>query len=140
MSNQKEFTFIIIKPDAVASKYTENILDDFEAMGLSVSNVVFTTPSLERSQEHYEEHKGKEFYNELCEFLSSGPVVTAILSGPLAVSRVRQALGSVAIPEKNILASGLRGKYGTSIKLNAIHASDSSESAIREHGLWWYES
>jgi nucleoside-diphosphate kinase len=131
-----ETTFVVIKPDAFKANHADNIVKDLEALGLEIVEMWAQRPTLHLAKEHYIEHKGKNFYEGLCSFLCEGDVVAVILYGESAVSTVRNALGNVAQPEKNIEPKGLRGKYGTGVRANAIHASDSVESAKREISLW----
>ena len=92
----------------------------------------------EMAEEHYAVHAGKHFYDGLVEFITSGPVVAAVVEGPRAVSAFRQIAGGTDPVEKAAPGS-IRGDYGLEVQYNLVHGSDSPESAQREIKLWFPE-
>jgi nucleoside-diphosphate kinase len=127
---ENERTFILIKPDAVRAKTFGHIINDFLSMGFEITKMSMEHKSLDFIKIHYDEHKDKSFFNANNEFVSSGNLIALILKGQNVISKVRAALGSVG-------KGGLRGKWGTNVTMNAIHASDSPETAEKEIKLWF---
>jgi nucleoside-diphosphate kinase len=132
-----ERTLIILKPDAVQRGLIGEIIGRLERRGLKVvgMKLMQVTPALAR--EHYAEHEGKPFYPDLVEFITSAPVVAMVLEGPAAVSTVRTMMGAT-----NPLDSApgtIRGDYSLEIGENAVHGSDSPESAEREIPIYFTE-
>jgi nucleoside-diphosphate kinase len=127
---KKEFerTLILIKPDAVKAKTTGLIINDLLALG-EISAMEMVHKSSEFIAEHYHDHRESRYFKDLVAFVSSGKLIFLVLEGNGVIKSVRDALGEVG-------KGGLRGKYGTSINMNAIHASDSPVSAARELDLW----
>lgn len=128
-----ETTLVIIKPNAMRKNLTGVIIKRFQEKGLKISGLKLIKMSLEFCQQFYEEHKARPFFNELVEFMSSCPVVVLALSGEGAVSFVRQLLGDT--DPKKAKPGSLRFMYGDSVGENALHGSDSFESARREIDL-----
>ena len=126
-------TFVLIKPDGILRKYIGKIITRFEDRGLYISNFrSIAHPSLELTQKHYAEHIGKPFYEPITQSLSSGPVVFFQVSGIDAVKIVRCLVGNTNTP------GTIRGDYSCGLSHeNVVHASDSTESADREIGLWY---
>lgn len=123
-------TLVIIKPDVPMDKRNE-IASEFMQLGLRTEEyTVVENPTLDVIKQHYKEHIGKSFFEDLCNFMISGPITIYVFSGEDAVNKARGALGKVG-------ESGLRGKYGTTVTKNAVHASDSEESADREIDVWF---
>jgi nucleoside-diphosphate kinase len=132
-------TLIIIKPDAVAAGQTEAILDMVEQAGLVVvPKRIRGTLALTLVEEHYAEHRGKPFYGDLCAFMTSGPVVYAVVLGDDVVARLRTLVG--ATDPKQAAPGTIRHRFGTAVNRNAVHASDSPASAIREIMLFYKEA
>ena len=132
-----EKTFVIIKPNAMKKNKVGAILDKFESEGLKVSALKKTHISKEKCQEFYKEHSERPFFSELVDFISSAPVVLICLKGEGAVLKVREIMGDTD-PAK--AGDGtLRKLYGDSIGENAVHGSDSLESASRELKLFFNE-
>jgi len=135
-------TFVLIKPDAVRNGHTEAILErltsSLETRGFDFcmqTLQVQAEPAL--AQQHYDEHRDKEMFPSLWQFIVSGPVVVVRIKahkGGDLVASVRQLLGAVGEP------GTLRGDFGTSRMHNAVHASDSVTAADREIGLWFGQS
>jgi nucleoside-diphosphate kinase len=124
-----ERTLILIKPDAVKAKTTGLIINDLLALGEIIA-MKMEHKSLEFISEHYYDHRESRFFKDLVAFVSSGKLIALILEGNGVIKSVRDALGKVG-------EGGLRGKYGTSINMNAVHASDSQVSAEKEIELWF---
>ncbi|MDC7223314.1 MAG: nucleoside-diphosphate kinase [Spirochaetales bacterium] len=143
-----ETTFVLIKPDGVKRAVTGRIIDRFEQCGLAVRDIGMVRADRARAEEHYEEHRGKDFFGPLVDFLTSGPVVILALEGSEAVEVVRKMVG--ATQPKEALPGTIRGDfchmgYGRAGETmgtmpNLIHASDSAESARRELALWFGKS
>jgi len=121
-----EKTLSIIKPDAVERNLEEKIKSFFEENNLKISNIKKVKISKEEASEFYKVHQTKPFYNDLCTYLSSGPIVAMVLEGENAVSKNRKLMGSTD-PQKAAVGT-LRKKYGISIDKNSVHGSDSVEN------------
>lgn len=123
-------TLTIIKPDAVAAGNAGNILALLEKKGFILRGVRMLRLSEAQARAFYEVHKERPFYNDLVEFMTSGPVVPAALEHPTAVPYLREVMGATNSAEA---ADGtVRALYGTNIERNAIHGSDSPENAAVE--------
>ena len=122
-----EQTLSIIKPDAVERNLENNIKDFFEKNNLKILKTKKVKISKEEASEFYKVHQTKSFYGDLCNYLSSGPIVVMILEGKNAISKNRQLMGSTD-PTKAEEGT-LRKMYGISIDKNSIHGSDSIENA-----------
>lgn len=130
MSGQAEDTLVVVKPDGVRRALVGEILGRFEKRGFAVKRLRMLTMSKSQAEEFYSVHKGKPFFGELVAFISSGPVVGAVLSGRDAVATVRRMVGATKSWEA---ASGtIRGDFGLGYTDNIIHASDSAESFAKE--------
>ncbi len=123
-------TFTMIKPDAVRAGNIGNILAMINNAGFRIVAMKFTKLSAEKAGEFYEVHKERPFYGELVEFMSSGPIVAAILEKDNAVADFRTLIGATNPAEAE--AGTIRAKYATSIGENAVHGADSDENAARE--------
>jgi len=121
-----EKTLSIIKPDAVERNLEEKIKSFFEENNLKISNIKKVKISKEEASEFYKVHQTKPFYNDLCTYLSSGPIVAMVLEGENAVSKNRELIGATD-PQKAAVGT-LRKKYGISIDKNSVHGSDSVEN------------
>ena len=125
-----EDTLIIIKPDAVKKNVIGNILSRFESNNLKIKELKMMMLSKEKAEEFYFPHKNKPFFNELIKFITSDKIVAAILEGNDAIRQVRELIGSTN--PKDAKTNTIRRDFGTNLTQNAIHASDSYESFIRE--------
>ena len=123
-------TLSIIKPDAVRSGHVDSINSLIENSGLKIIKQKNLTLNKEQAAKFYSVHSDKPFYKELCEFMTSGPIVVQILEGENAVELYRKAMGATnpADAEENTI----RKKFATSIQENAVHGSDSEENALKE--------
>jgi nucleoside-diphosphate kinase len=125
-----EQTLIVIKPDGFKRNLTGKILCRLENKGFKIKALKLFNFTIENAEEFYSSHREKPFFNELVSFISSGTVVGCILEGNNAINTVRILTGSTKSFEA---APGtIRGDYGLGITDNIIHASDSSESFIKE--------
>ena len=122
-----EQTLSIIKPDAVERNLEDKIKSYFEKKNLKILNIKKVKISRDEASEFYKIHQTKPFYNDLCNYLSSGPIVVMILEGENAISKNRQLMGSTD-PTKAEEGT-LRKMYGISIDKNSLHGSDSAENA-----------
>ena len=133
-----ENTLSIIKPDAVSKNVLGKILDRFESSGLKIIAIKMLYLDKDMAEGFYSEHKGKPFFDKLINFMTSGPVVVQVLSGENAIKTNRELMGNTN-PEE--AASGtIRSDFAESIDANAVHGSDSSESAEREISYFFTES
>ena len=130
-----EHTLVLIKPDAVRRGLVGEIIHRFERKGLAVEALELRTMDAALADEHYAEHVTKPFYPPLKEFMTSGPLVAAVLSGDQAVEVVRALVG--ATDGRKATAGTIRGDLSLSNRENLVHASDSPESAKREIALWF---
>ena len=128
-------TYCMIKPDAVARGLVGTIVARFEAVGLTVERLELGVVTPEQAAANYAEHEGKPFYDGLVAYITSGPVVKMVLSGPEAVSVVRKLMG-VTNP-KDAAPGTIRGDFGLTLDANVVHGSDSPESAEREIGIFF---
>lgn len=123
-------TFTMIKPDAVRAGNIGNILQMINAAGFRIVAMKLTHMTKERAGQFYEVHKERPFYGELCDFMSSGPIVAAILEKNNAVEDFRKLIG--ATNPANAEPGTIRKLYATSVGENAVHGSDSDENAAIE--------
>lgn len=132
-----ERTLVLIKPDAVSRGLVGEVISRMERKGLTFEALLLRTMDAELADAHYAEHVQKAFYPPLKEFMTSGPLVAAIVSGDQAVSVVRNLVG--ATDGRAAAAGTIRGDLSLSNRENLVHASDSAESAEREIKLWFPE-
>ncbi|MDA9624871.1 nucleoside-diphosphate kinase [Candidatus Pelagibacter bacterium] len=129
MSNIEQ-TLSIIKPDAVERNLTENIKTIFEKNNLKIKEDKKIHITKEEAAEFYKVHQSKPFYDDLCTYLSSGPIVVMILEGENAVFLNRNLMG--ATDPQNANENTIRKLYGISIDKNSVHGSDSVDNANKE--------
>ena len=125
-----ERTLIMIKPDAVARKLEGKVIDYFINAGLQLVAVRRLRLSPEQGGEFYKVHKARPFYSDLVAYISSGPLVAVVLEGDGAIARVRELMG--ATDPAKAAPGTIRALWGESIERNAVHGSDSPESATVE--------
>jgi nucleoside-diphosphate kinase len=123
-------TLSIIKPDAVEGNHIGAILSRFENAGLKIVAAKMMHLTIEEAQAFYAVHKNRPFYNDLVTFMTSGPVLISVLEGPNAVALNRQIMG--ATNPKDAAEGTIRKDFATSIEKNAVHGSDSLETAQTE--------
>ncbi len=126
MSNSEQ-TLSIIKPDAVKRNLSEEIKNEFKSNGFIIINEKKIILEKSETEKFYQVHQSKPFYNDLCEYLSSGPIVVMVLEKLNAVMDNRKLMG--ATDPKKAEDGTLRKKYGISIDKNSVHGSDSLENA-----------
>lgn len=132
-----ERTFIILKPDAVQRGLVGEIIKRFEQRGLKLVAMRMMQVSNDLASKHYGEHEGKPFYEGLISYITSAPVVAAVLEGTSAISIVRSTVGATKPAEA---APGtIRADFGLEIGRNLVHASDAPETAKNEIALWFGE-
>ena len=125
-----ERTLSIIKPDAVAKNVVGQILSRFEAAGLKIVALKMQQLSQEQAEGFYAEHSERPFFKDLVAFMTSGPVSVQVLEGEGAVLANRDLMGATNPQEAT--AGTIRADFAESIDANAVHGSDSTESAARE--------
>ena len=120
-------SLVLVKPDGVERGLTGTILGRLEGLGLKLTAVRMLCADKAMAERHYSVHRGKPFFNELVSYITSAPIVAAVLEGDDAVGRIRKACGTTdpAGAEKGTI----RGDFGLDIGRNTIHASDSPETA-----------
>jgi nucleoside-diphosphate kinase len=127
----------IIKPDAVAKNVIGKIIDRFESNGLRIAACKEIKLTKEDAAKFYEVHKERPFFNDLCEYMSSGPVVVMVLEGENAVAKNRELMG--ATDPKEAKPGTIRADFAESIEANAVHGSDSLENAKKEIAFFFSE-
>ena len=128
--NEVEQTLSIIKPDAVERNLQDEIKNEFKKNGFLISKEKKIHISKSEAEQFYKVHQTKPFYNDLCAYLSSGPIIVMALEKDNAVLDNRQLMG--ATNPKEAKEGTLRRKYGISIDKNSVHGSDSLENAKKE--------
>ncbi|GAA4534098.1 nucleoside-diphosphate kinase [Mycobacterium paraffinicum] len=131
-----ERTLVLIKPDGVERQLVGEIIGRIERKGLVIAALELRRVSEDLAAEHYAEHEGKPFFGSLLEFITSGPVVAAIVEGPRAIAAFRQLAGGTD-PVEKATPGTIRGDFGLETQFNLVHGSDSIESAKREIALWF---
>ena len=125
-----EKTLSIIKPDAVKKNVIGEIYTRFEKKGLKIGAAKMLSLTKEEAEAFYREHKERPFFNDLVKFMTSGPVMVQVLEGENAVLENRNLMGATDPKEAEI--GTIRADFATSIDANAVHGSDSIETARRE--------
>ena len=125
-----ERTFSIIKPDAVAKNVIGEIVSRFENNGLRIVASKMVHLTREQAGDFYAVHKERPFYNDLVEYMTSGPVVVQVLEGENAIMKNREIMGATNPAEA--AAGTIRADFATSIEENAVHGSDAPETAAQE--------
>ena len=128
--NESQQTLSIIKPDAVERNLVEEIKDILKKNNLAIKDIKKIHITKDEASEFYKVHQSKPFYNDLCTYLSSGPIVVMILEGENAVIKYRELMG--ATNPKDADEKTIRKLYGISIDKNSVHGSDSIENANKE--------
>jgi nucleoside-diphosphate kinase len=128
-------TFTMIKPSAVKSGFTGKILNMFTEAGFKMISLKYTQMSNEHAAAFYEVHKARSFFPELVDFMSSGPIVAAILEKENAVEDFRKLIG--ATDPSKAEPGTVRQLYGSNVQENAVHGSDSDENALIEGNFFF---
>jgi nucleoside-diphosphate kinase len=133
-----DFTFSIIKPDAVSTGKTGPILAMINEGGFEIAAMRMVKMTLKQAESFYSVHKGKPFFDGLVEFITSGPVVVMILKHKNAVDQFRKLIGAT---DPNKAEPGtIRKTFAVSVQMNAVHGSDSVENAIKEADFFFSET
>ncbi|WP_246232656.1 nucleoside-diphosphate kinase [Nakamurella aerolata] len=127
---------VLVKPDGVQRRLVGEVLARIERKGLSLAALQLRTIDAELAKRHYAEHEGKPFFGDLVEFITSGPLVVAVVQGPRAIAAFRQLAGGTD-PVEKATPGTIRGDFGLETQYNLVHGSDSAESAAREIELWF---
>ena len=125
-----ERTLSIIKPDATRRNITGAIVARFEEAGLRVVAQRRTQLTLDKAQQFYAVHKERAFFDDLCSFMTSGPVVVQVLEGESAIAKNREVMG--ATNPANADEGTIRHDFGESVEANSVHGSDAPETAAEE--------
>lgn len=133
-----ERALVLIKPDAVRRGLTGEIISRFESRTLQIKAIKILSPSRELIERHYDQHRGKEHFERMVRYMTSGNVVAMILEGAGAIPVVRQMIG--ALDPLDAAPGTIRGDFTLSITENLVHGSDSQESAEREIAIWFSEN
>ena len=131
-------TFTMIKPDAVSDGNIGAILQMIEEAGFRIVAMKKTQLSAERAGQFYEVHAERPFYGSLCTYMSSGPIVAAILEKDNAVADFRKLIG--ATNPANAEEGTIRKRFASSVEANAVHGSDSDENAQIEGGFYFSQT
>lgn len=134
-----ERTLVLVKPDAVRRALTGEILRRVEAKGYRIVALELRTATRELLDEHYAEHAGKSFLGPLVDFMSSGPLVAVVLEGHRVIEGFRSLAGATdpTTAAPGTIRGDLACDTGAKVIENAVHGSDSPQSAEREIGLWF---
>jgi len=134
-----EETLVLVKPDGVARGLTGEILRRIEAKGYVLADLRFVKAERELLVRHYEEHEGKPFFEPLVEFMQSGPIVAARVSGDRVIEGFRMLAGTTdpTTAAPGTIRGDLARDWGLKVQQNLVHGSDSPESAARELALWF---
>jgi nucleoside-diphosphate kinase len=127
---------VLIKPDGVQRRVVGDIISRIEGKGLTIAALELKNVDNVLASAHYAEHADKPFFGSLLEFITSGPVIAAVLEGPRAIAAFRQLAGGTD-PVEKATPGTIRGDLGLETQFNLVHGSDSPESAAREIALWF---
>ena len=130
-------TFFMIKPDGVRRNLVGEVISRVEEKGFEITKIKMMMISKSLAEEHYEEHKDKPFFNDLVEFITSGPVVAMQVEGENVVAQIRNLMG--ATNPSDATPGSIRGDLATELDQNVVHGSDSDISAERELNLFFSE-
>lgn len=130
-----ECTLSIIKPDAVAKNVIGEIYSRFEKAGLKIVAAKMLHLTLQQAQDFYAVHKERPFYNDLVEFMTSGPVMVQVLEGANAIAKNREVMG--ATNPKEAAAGTIRADFASTVDENAVHGSDAPETAKTEIAFYF---
>ncbi|MDY6986074.1 MAG: nucleoside-diphosphate kinase [Candidatus Thermoplasmatota archaeon] len=131
----RERTLVILKPTAIENRIAGKILESIEDKGLKIAGAKMLWIDRDLAEKHYAEHRAKSFFERLIEHITSKPVMLLAVEGENAIAAMRQLAGATDPLEAE--AGSIRGRFGTGITENVIHASDSMDSAKREIELFF---
>jgi nucleoside-diphosphate kinase len=135
--SEHERTFVMVKPDAFQRGLVGEIVSRIEDRGLKLVGMKLITPTQEQGEEHYAEHEDEPFYDDLVEFITSGPAVPMVVEGENAISIVREMIGATDPSEAS--PGTIRGDYALDIGRNCVHAADAPDTAEREISIYFDE-
>ena len=130
-----ERTLVLIKPDGVSRGLVGEVISRIERKGLTLAALELRNVERGVAEQHYAEHASKPFFESLLEFITSGPLVAAVVEGDNAIAAFRQLAG--ATNPVQAATGSIRGDYAVEVQYNIVHGSDSPESAKREIDLWF---
>lgn len=132
---QSERTLVLVKPDAVQRGLMGEIISRFERRGLHPVAIKLMRVTSDIAERHYHEHRNRAFFGGLVDFITSSPVLAMVWEGPGAVAMVRSMMG--ATDPASSAPGTIRGDLAVSLAMNAVHGSDSPESAAREVAIFF---
>jgi nucleoside-diphosphate kinase len=130
-----ERTLVLVKPDGVSRGLVGDVLGRIERKGLRLVALELRSLDRQTADRHYAEHREKPFFGSLVEFITSGPLVAAVVEGPRAIEAFRQLAG--ATDPVQAAPGSIRGDHALEVQDNVVHGSDSAESAAREITLFF---
>ncbi|HKG52310.1 MAG TPA: nucleoside-diphosphate kinase [Actinomycetales bacterium] len=138
-SSDIERSLVLVKPDGVQRRLTGEVLRRVEAKGYTLVALEVRSASRDVLERHYAEHEGKPFYEPLLEFMSSGPVVAAVIEGERCIEGFRSLAGATdpTAAAPGTIRGDLARDWGLKVQQNLVHGSDSPESAVREIEIWF---
>lgn len=131
-----ERTLVLVKPDGVERGLIGEVVSRIERKGLRLVSLELKAVDRDLASQHYAEHEGKGFYEELISFITSAPVAAMVVEGPRAIAAFRQIAGGTDPVEKAVPGT-IRADFALDTQYNLVHGSDSPESAQREIALWF---
>ncbi|MGX7827415.1 nucleoside-diphosphate kinase [Actinokineospora sp. 24-640] len=131
-----ERTLVLVKPDGVSRGLVGEVISRIERKGLKLVALELRTVDRSVAEQHYAEHAERSFFGDLLDFITSGPVLAAVVEGPRAVAAFRQLAGGTD-PVEKATPGTIRGDFGLEVQYNLVHGSDSPESAEREIKIWF---
>jgi nucleoside-diphosphate kinase len=132
-----ERTLVLVKPDGVSRGLVGEVISRIERKGLTLAALELRTVDRALAEQHYAEHVDKPFFEDLIEFITSGPLVAAVVEGPRAIEAFRQLAGATD-PVKSATGS-IRGDHALEVQNNIVHGSDGPDASEREIKLWFPE-
>lgn len=130
-----ERTFVAIKPDGVKRGLIGNIINRIEQKGYKIVALKMLQPSLEIAEQHYAEHKGKPFYQNLIDYITSGPIIAMVVEGKNVIEGMRHMMGCTSPNDADM--GTIRADFAQTKECNTIHGSDSQASADREISIYF---
>ncbi|MDT7712399.1 MAG: nucleoside-diphosphate kinase [Pseudonocardiales bacterium] len=131
-----ERTLVLVKPDGVSRGLVGEVIARIERKGLALAALELRTVPRDLAEQHYAEHVDRPFFGSLLEFITSAPVVAAVVEGERAVAAFRQLAGGTD-PVDKAAPGSIRGDFALEVQSNLVHGSDSVDSAKREIALWF---
>lgn len=141
LNPEKEHTLVIIKPDGYARGLTGEVLRRIEAKGYLLKGLKIKKASRELLSEHYAEHRERHFFNDMIDYMSSGPLVAVVVEGDRVIEGFRTMMGATnpTLAAPGTIRGDLGRDWNSSAVQNIVHGSDSQTSADREIALWFPE-